>query len=63
MSWTDDLTNCCLAGQRDRFEHELLRLRGYSFRSLLVERHRPVARLQTGGVGFSALVLPQASAF
>jgi DNA excision repair protein ERCC-4 len=32
----DDLANCCLAGQRDRFEHELLRLPGYRFRRLLV---------------------------
>lgn len=32
----DDLANCCLAAQRERFEHELLRLRGYRFKRLLV---------------------------
>jgi DNA excision repair protein ERCC-4 len=32
----DDVANCCLAGQRDRFEHELHRLRGYRFKRLLV---------------------------
>jgi DNA excision repair protein ERCC-4 len=32
----DDLANCCLAGQRERFEHELHRLRGYRFKRLLV---------------------------
>ena len=32
----DDLANCCLTGQRDRFEHELHRLRGYRFKRLLV---------------------------
>jgi DNA excision repair protein ERCC-4 len=32
----DDLANCCLASQRERFEHELLRLRGYRFKRLLV---------------------------
>jgi DNA excision repair protein ERCC-4 len=32
----DDLANCCLAGQRDRFEHELHRLRGYRFKRLLI---------------------------
>jgi ERCC4-type nuclease len=32
----EDLANCCLAGNRDRFEHELHRLRGYRFKRLLV---------------------------
>jgi len=32
----DDLANCCLSGKRDRFEHELHRLRGYRFRRLLI---------------------------
>ena len=32
----DDLANCCMGANRDRFEHELLRLRGYRFRRLLV---------------------------
>jgi DNA excision repair protein ERCC-4 len=32
----DDLVNCCLAGQRERFEHELHRLRGYRFKRLLL---------------------------
>jgi DNA excision repair protein ERCC-4 len=32
----DDLANCCLAGQRERFEHELHRLRGYRFKRLVV---------------------------
>src|SRR5262249_39085983 len=32
----DDLANCCLSGNRDRFEHELHRLRGYQFKRLLV---------------------------
>ena len=27
----DDLANCCLSSNRDRFEHELHRLRGYQF--------------------------------
>ena len=31
-----DLASCCLGANRDRFEHELLRLRGYRFRRLLV---------------------------
>jgi DNA excision repair protein ERCC-4 len=32
----DDLANCCLAAQRERFEHELHRLRGFRFKRLLV---------------------------
>lgn len=32
----DDLANCCMSENRDRFERELLRLRGYQFRRLLV---------------------------
>jgi DNA excision repair protein ERCC-4 len=32
----DDLANCCLAAQRERFEHELHRLRGYRFKRLLI---------------------------
>ena len=32
----EDLVSCCLAGQRERFEHELHRLRGYRFKRLLV---------------------------
>ena len=32
----DDLANCCLTTNRDRFEHELYRLRGYQFKRLLV---------------------------
>jgi DNA excision repair protein ERCC-4 len=32
----EDLANCCLAGQRDRFEHEPHRLRGYRFKRFLV---------------------------
>jgi len=32
----DDLVNCCLSSNRDRFEHELHRLRGYRFKRLLV---------------------------
>jgi DNA excision repair protein ERCC-4 len=32
----DDLANCCMGANRERFEHELLRLRGYRFRRLLV---------------------------
>ena len=32
----DDLAGCCMGANRDRFEHELLRLRGYRFRRLLV---------------------------
>jgi ERCC4-type nuclease len=32
----DDLVNCCLAGQRERFEHELHRLRRYRFKRLLI---------------------------
>jgi ERCC4-type nuclease len=32
----DDLANCCLSGNRDRFEHELHRLRGYRFKRLLI---------------------------
>ncbi|PYK18088.1 MAG: hypothetical protein DME55_07665 [Verrucomicrobia bacterium] len=32
----EDLANCCLAGNRERFEHELHRLRGYRFKRLLV---------------------------
>jgi DNA excision repair protein ERCC-4 len=32
----DDLANCCMGTNRDRFERELLRLRGYRFKRLLV---------------------------
>jgi hypothetical protein len=32
----DDLANCCLAAQRNWFEHELHRLRGYRFKRLLI---------------------------
>jgi ERCC4-type nuclease len=32
----DDLVSCCLSSNRDRFEHELHRLRGYRFKRLLV---------------------------
>ena len=32
----DDLTNCCMGGNRERFERELHRLRGYQFKRLLV---------------------------
>lgn len=32
----DDLANCSMGNNRERFEHELLRLRGYRFRRLLV---------------------------
>src|SRR5215472_12186206 len=32
----DDLANCCLSGNRDRFEHELHRLRGFRFKRLLI---------------------------
>jgi ERCC4-type nuclease len=32
----DDIANCCLSSNRDRFEHELHRLRGYRFKRLLV---------------------------
>jgi DNA excision repair protein ERCC-4 len=32
----DDIVNCCLSTQRERFEHELHRLRGFRFKRLLV---------------------------
>jgi ERCC4-type nuclease len=32
----DDLANCCLSSSRERFEHELHRLRGFRFKRLLV---------------------------
>jgi hypothetical protein len=32
----DDLANCCLSGNRDRFEHELHWLRGFQFKRLLI---------------------------
>jgi DNA excision repair protein ERCC-4 len=32
----DDLANCCMGTNRDRFERELCRLRGYRFKRLLV---------------------------
>jgi ERCC4-type nuclease len=32
----DDLVSCCLSSNRDRFEHELLRLRGYRFKRLVI---------------------------
>jgi ERCC4-type nuclease len=32
----DDLANSCLSSNRDRFEHELHRLRGFRFKRLLV---------------------------
>jgi hypothetical protein len=38
----DDLANCCLGSNRERFEHELHRLRGYRFKRLLVVGSREV---------------------
>ena len=32
----DDLANCCMGVNRDRFERELLRMRSYRFKRLLV---------------------------
>jgi ERCC4-type nuclease len=32
----DDLVSCCLSSNRERFEHELHRLRGFQFKRLLV---------------------------
>jgi ERCC4-type nuclease len=32
----NDLVSCCLSSNRERFEHELHRLRGYRFKRLLV---------------------------
>jgi len=32
----DDIANCCLSSNRERFERELLRLRGYCFKRLVV---------------------------
>ena len=32
----DDLANCCMGANRERFERELHRLRGYRFKRLLV---------------------------
>jgi ERCC4-type nuclease len=32
----DDIANCCLSSNRDRFEHELHRLRGYQFKRLVI---------------------------
>jgi ERCC4-type nuclease len=32
----DDLVNCCLSSSRERFEHELHRLRGFRFKRLLI---------------------------
>jgi ERCC4-type nuclease len=32
----DDIANCCLSSNRDRFEHELHRLRGYQFKRLMI---------------------------
>jgi ERCC4-type nuclease len=32
----DDFANSCLSSSRDRFEHELHRLRGYQFKRLLI---------------------------
>jgi ERCC4-type nuclease len=32
----DDLANCCLSRNRSRFEHELIRLRGYQFKRLVI---------------------------
>jgi ERCC4-type nuclease len=32
----DDLVNCCMGENRERLERELLRLRGYCFKRLLV---------------------------
>jgi ERCC4-type nuclease len=36
----DDIANCCLTGPRDRFEHELHRLRGFRFKRLLIVGNR-----------------------
>ena len=35
-----DLVGCCVAAGRDRFEHELHRLRGYRFKRLLIVGER-----------------------
>jgi ERCC4-type nuclease len=32
----DDLVGCCVAGQRERFEHELHRMRGCRFKRLVI---------------------------
>lgn len=32
----DDFANCCMGGNRERFERELHRLRGYQFKRLLI---------------------------
>ncbi len=32
----DDFANCCIGGNRERFERELHRLRGYQFKRLLI---------------------------
>jgi DNA excision repair protein ERCC-4 len=36
----DDLANCCMGGNRERFERELHRLRGYQFKRLLIIGNR-----------------------
>jgi ERCC4-type nuclease len=42
----DDIANCCLSSNRDRFERELHRLRGYQFKRLvIVVKSVPASRL------------------
>ncbi len=36
----DDLVGCCVNSNRERFEHELHRLRGFRFKRLLIIGHR-----------------------
>jgi ERCC4-type nuclease len=52
----DDLANCCLSSNRDRFEHELHRLRGYQFKRLLIVGRRAEIEAQR----YYSRIAPQA---
>ena len=42
----DDIANCCLSSNRDRFERELHRLRGYQFKRLVIVGRRGKIEVQ-----------------
>jgi ERCC4-type nuclease len=52
----DDIANCCVNSNRDRFEHELHRLRGYQFKRLLIIGTRE----EIGAGRYHSRVVPKA---
>ena len=52
----DDLVSCCASGNRERFEHELHRLRGFEFKRLLIIGQRERIESQD----YKSKITPQA---